>query len=48
MLKAIVTRGEIRPLEPLPGDWQEGRIGPIHASRQVSSSKASHLGGRHE
>jgi hypothetical protein len=25
MLKAIVSRGEIRPLEPLPPDWQEGQ-----------------------
>ena len=25
MLKAIVTQGEIRPLEPLPDDWQEGQ-----------------------
>ena len=25
MLKAVVSRGEIRPLEPLPLDWQEGQ-----------------------
>lgn len=25
MVKAIVSRGEIRPLEPLPVDWQEGQ-----------------------
>ena len=25
MLKAVVSRGEIRPLEPLPVDWQEGQ-----------------------
>src|SRR5690349_13672591 len=25
MVKAIVCRGEIRPLEPLPSDWQEGQ-----------------------
>ncbi len=25
MLKAIVSHGEIRPLEPLPADWQEGQ-----------------------
>lgn len=25
MLKAIVIHGEIRPLEPLPPDWQEGQ-----------------------
>jgi len=25
MVKAIVSRGEIRPLEPLPPDWQEGQ-----------------------
>ena len=26
MLKAVVSRGEIRPLEPLPADWQEGQL----------------------
>ena len=25
MLKAVVKGGEIRPLEPLPADWQEGQ-----------------------
>ncbi len=25
MLKAVVSRGEIRPLEPLPADWCEGQ-----------------------
>jgi len=25
MVKAIVSRGEIRPLEPLPADWREGQ-----------------------
>src|SRR5260370_11881394 len=25
MLKAIVSDGEIHPLEPLPADWQEGQ-----------------------
>ena len=25
MVKAVVSRGEIRPLEPLPVDWQEGQ-----------------------
>jgi hypothetical protein len=25
MLKAVVRNGEIRPLEPLPADWQEGQ-----------------------
>lgn len=25
MVKAVVHRGEIRPLEPLPLDWQEGQ-----------------------
>jgi hypothetical protein len=25
MLRAIVSHGEIRPLEPLPDDWQEGQ-----------------------
>lgn len=25
MLKAIVSHGQIHPLEPLPADWQEGQ-----------------------
>jgi hypothetical protein len=25
MVKAVVSRGEIFPLEPLPPDWQEGQ-----------------------
>jgi hypothetical protein len=25
MLRAVVRGGEIRPLEPLPADWQEGQ-----------------------
>ena len=25
MVKAVVSQGEIRPLEPLPADWQEGQ-----------------------
>jgi len=25
MVKAVVSRGEIRPLEPLPADWHEGQ-----------------------
>jgi hypothetical protein len=25
MVKAVVNRGEIRPLEPLPPDWKEGQ-----------------------
>jgi hypothetical protein len=25
MLDAVVSGGEIRPLEPLPADWQEGQ-----------------------
>lgn len=25
MVKAVVSRGEIRPLEPLPVDWGEGQ-----------------------
>jgi hypothetical protein len=24
-VKAIMSRGEIRPLEPLPADWREGQ-----------------------
>ena len=25
MVKAIVSGGEIRPIEPLPADWKEGQ-----------------------
>jgi hypothetical protein len=25
MVNAVVSRGEIRPLEPLPADWREGQ-----------------------
>ena len=25
MVRAVVSGGEIRPLEPLPADWQEGQ-----------------------
>jgi hypothetical protein len=25
MVKAVVSRGEIHPLSPLPADWQEGQ-----------------------
>ena len=25
MINAIVSRGEIRPLEPLPTDWRDGQ-----------------------
>jgi hypothetical protein len=25
VLRAVLSRGEIRPLEPLPPDWQEGQ-----------------------
>ena len=25
MMKAVVSCGEIRPLEPLPADWREGQ-----------------------
>jgi hypothetical protein len=25
MVKAVVSHGEIRPLEPLPDDWREGQ-----------------------
>ena len=25
MVRAVVSRGEIRPLDPLPADWQEGQ-----------------------
>jgi hypothetical protein len=35
MLKAIVDHGEIRPLEPLPVDWQEGQ--PLRVEKAEES-----------
>lgn len=35
MVKAIVCRGEIRPLEPLPSDWQEGQPLRVELLHQV-------------
>ena len=32
MVKAVVSRGEIRPLEPLPADWQEGQ--PLRVEKE--------------
>lgn len=26
MIRAVVSQGEIRPLEPLPQDWEEGQF----------------------
>jgi hypothetical protein len=31
MVKAVVTRGAICPLEPLPADWREGE--PLHIEK---------------
>ncbi len=31
MVKAVINRGEIRPLEPLPADWQEGQ--PLYVEK---------------
>jgi len=38
MLKAVVSRGEIRPLEPLPADWRDGQ--PL----QVEKADYSEMG----
>ena len=35
MVKAIISRGEIRPLEPLPADWREGQ--PLRVDRDDES-----------
>ena len=32
MVKAVMSRGEIRPLEPLPADWQEGQ--PLRVEKE--------------
>src|SRR5262249_2441847 len=37
MVKAIVTRGQIRPLEPLPPDWQEGQ--PLRVEKADDGEK---------
>ena len=39
MINAIINRGEIQPLEPLPADWHDGqklRIEKIENSRSLS------------
>ena len=33
MVKAVLSHGEIRPLEPLPVDWQEGQ--PLKVGRAI-------------
>ena len=38
MVKAVVSRGEIRPLEPLPADWQEGQ--PLRVEKADDSETA--------
>ena len=34
MVRAVVSRGEIRPLEPLPADWQDGQ--PLRVEKAES------------
>lgn len=38
MLKAVVNQGEIRPLEPLPVDWQEGQQLRVEKADDVETS----------
>jgi uncharacterized protein (DUF433 family) len=40
MVKAVVSHGEIRPLEPLPADWQEGQPLRIEKAEEANSSTA--------
>lgn len=41
MVKAVVSHGQIRPLEPLPSDWHEGQPLRIdRADESVSSVEA--------
>ena len=37
MLDAVVNRGEIRPLEPLPADWQEGQRLRVEKSEEENT-----------
>jgi hypothetical protein len=41
MVKAIVSHGEIRPLEPLPTDWQEGQ--PLRVEKDESDSSVEDI-----
>jgi hypothetical protein len=39
MVRAVVSRGEIRPLDPLPADWPEGlplRVEPADEEREMT------------
>lgn len=38
MLKAVVSQGEIRPLEPLPADWQEGQQLRVEKADETETS----------
>jgi hypothetical protein len=40
MLKAIVSGGAIRPLEPLPSDWQEGQTLRVEKEGEIETSIA--------
>jgi hypothetical protein len=43
MLKAVVIQGEIRPLAPLPSDWQEGqRLRIEKADDEASADEIDH------
>ena len=35
MVKAVVSCGEVRPLEPLPADWREGQ--PLRIEKEDDS-----------
>ena len=38
MVKAVVSKGEIRPLEPLPADWRDGQPLRIEKADDAESS----------
>lgn len=39
MVKAVVSQGAIRPLEPLPADWQDGQPLRVEAEEIEASTE---------
>jgi hypothetical protein len=38
MVKAVVSCGEIRPLEPLPADWKEGQPLRVEKADEIDTT----------
>lgn len=38
MVKAVVSHGEIRPIEPLPADWRDGQTVRVERIDEVEMS----------